>query len=143
MFNPKKSPYQGQIAVMLALAFPSAFFTLIFYGVISMWQGRFGVTLNWASAKAFGCGIGVVFHLCCSIMGTFKEHRVIVKERVKEFFSDLSISPKTAFKWYFDDLKTNGIAYWIDLLIIGINIWIFVNAVLDFIAIRGLNFLNW
>ncbi len=136
MFN-KDSPYRGQIATMITLAAPSLLFTFIFYGAISLWQGRFGVALNLASAKALGCLIGVLFHMCCFLMGAFKPHSDIVKERVKEFISDLSISPKLAFSWYWKDIKTNGIAYWLDISVVAANLLICIDGVRDFIAIRG------
>ncbi len=135
--NQNKSPYHGQLAVVLALILPPILLTAMFYGVITMWQPRFGVELNWISAKFLGCGVGVLFHLCCLIMGAFEEHFAVVRNRLKEFFSDLSISTSLAFEWYFKDIKENGIAFWIDLAAITANFAIFLDALIKFVKLKG------
>ncbi len=137
MINPRKAPYHGQIFAVIFLILPSFLLTLMFYGVISLWQPRFGTEINFASAKMFGCGLGAVFHFGCWLMGAFKENFDVVKNRVKEFFLDLFISPGLAFRGYWDDIKTNGIAYWIDFSIIVLNIWLFIDAIRDFMILRG------
>lgn len=134
MEDSKKSPYNGFWIFLIMMVLPSVAFTGIFYAVIMKFQGNFGVNLNWTTAKIFGCGIGVIFHLGCWISGAFRKDINVVKARLKEFFSNIVISPKLAFKWYFDDLKTSGVAFWLDMAIVGINLYICIDAVLDYIS---------
>ena len=47
--------------------------------------------------------------------GTFK----VVINRVKNFFSNLTINFKFAIKYYWDDIKTEGVVFWIYFLIVG------------------------
>ncbi len=103
---------------------------------INFYQPKYGFELNFATAKILGCGMGAMFHFCCWIFGAFKDDFKAVKTRWKEFFFNLSISAKLAFKCYFEDLKTLGVAFWLDMAIVGINLYIFIDAVFDYIAIR-------
>ncbi len=36
-----------------------------------------------------GCGLGVLFHYVCWLMGVFVEDLLAVKKRMKEFFSSI------------------------------------------------------
>ncbi len=138
MINPKNAPYHGQLLTIFFLLLPPSVLTLIFYFVIAIWQSDWGFELNFASAKIFGCGCGALFHFSCSLTGAFNEERAIVKNRVKEFFLDVFLSPKVAFTAYFDDIRSNGVAYWIDLSVILLNLSVFVGALLDFLSMRGI-----
>ncbi len=137
MINPKKAPYHGQLLMTIFMILPSLFLTVIFYEVMSYWQPSFGDEINWAGAKMFGCGIGALFHISCWICGAFSKDFRIVKNRLKQFFEDLPISLKLALRWYFEDIRANGIAFWIDLAIIAANIWLCADGILDFIRLFG------
>ena len=137
LFKPKKSPYQGLWAFILFMLLPSVVMTLIAYSAISTWQPQFGKEFNFASAKVIGFGLGILFHFSCIIVGAFKEDFNAVKTRLKEFLDNLSASPKTAFKWYWEDVKTLGLAFYIDLALLGINIYVFVDALNDYFAMNG------
>ena len=137
IFKPKKSPYQGLWAFILFMLLPSIIMTLIAYGALSKWQGRFGEELNFASAKTIGFGLGILFQISCIMVGAFTEDFNAVKTRLKEFFSNLSASPRTAFKWYWEDVKTLGLAFYIDIALLGLNVYVFVDALTDYFALRG------
>ncbi len=137
LFKPKKTPYQGLWAFILYMTLPSLACTLVSYYAFMEYQGQFSQELNLASAKIIGCGIGAVFHLSCWIMGAFTEDFGAVKYRLKEFLSNVSVSLGSAFKWYIDDVKTYGLAFWIDLSIVGLNLWIFIDALSDYLSLRG------
>ncbi len=137
VISPKKSPYHGIWIFVPMLILPSVLLTLLFYAVISGSQVQFGNELNWASAKIFGCGLGALFHLSCMIVGAFSEDYKAVKTRVKEFFSYIFILPKVAFAGYWDDLKTLGVAFWIDFAIVAGNFAIFADALMTFLKIIG------
>ena len=140
MFEQKKTPYKGHVVAYIAMLFVPLVFTSIFYIAIMDFQPQYTQELNWASAKTAGCGIGVLYHFSCWITGAFSDDFQIVKNRLKEFFSDFSVSPKLAFTWYWEDIKTNGVAYWFDMIIIIINASVFVDALLDCLRILGWNF---
>lgn len=133
----KKTPYQGMWIFLPLMVLPSVVLTWLFYYVIAKWQSRFGWDLNWATAKIFGCGCGVAYHIICALTGVFDEDRLAVKKRLKEFSENIVVSVKLAFSCYCEDVKTLGLAYWIDLAVIGLNAGIFVDAIFDYLALRG------
>ncbi len=137
IFKPKKSPYHGLWAFVLFMMLPSVVMTLIAYSAISRWQSQFTNEFNLAMAKVIGFGLGILFHISCIIVGAFKEDFYAVKTRLKEFFSNLRISPKTAFRWYWEDVKTLGLAFYIDLALFGFNIYVFADALNDYFAMNG------
>lgn len=122
---------------LLMMVLPSVCITWILYLVISKWQPQFGQEMNWAAAKIFGCGCGILFHFSCWLMGVFTEDFQAVKERVKEFFANIVVSARLAFSCYWEDVKTLGLAYWIDLAVIALNAGVFVDAIFDYLALRG------
>ncbi len=133
VITPRKTPYQGLWIFILVLAAPSLILTAMFYTVISASQTQFSNELNWASAKIFGCGIGMIFHLSCWLVGAFSEDLKAVKLRVKEFFAYIFLSPKLAITGYWEDIKTLGVAFWIDFAVVALNFGIFADAVSDFL----------
>lgn len=137
MENSQKSPYKGLWIFIIMMILPSVALTFVLFAAINLFQARFGFDLNFATAKALGCGMGTLYHICCWLYGAFKEDFEAVKIRWKEFFFNLGISPRLAFKWYFEDLKVLGAAFWIDLAIVLGNLYICVDAVFDYIALRG------
>lgn len=136
--STKKSPYQGLWIFLPIMFAPSVVITAILYFVIARWQPQYIAEFNWATAKMFGFGSGILFHFCCWIAGAFKQDFRAVKTRLKEFFENIVVSPKLAFTCYWDDVKTLGLAFWIDMAVVGLNAYIFVDALLDYLAIRGL-----
>ncbi len=137
MSNSQKSPYRGVIPTAIILCLPSILLIWLFHAVLTKYQPHFSAELNLAAVKFFGCGVGVLFHLSCLIAGAFKESFQVVKERIKEFFSNLSVSTSLAFKWYFDDLKTEGVVFWIYFAIVATNFGITISALFDFFSLCG------
>lgn len=137
IFKPKKSPYQGLWAFILFMLLPSIVMSVIAYYAISRFQGQFGRDLNLASAKTVGFGLGICFHISCIIVGAFNEDFNAVKTRVKEFINNLTVSPKFALKWYWEDVKTLGLAFYIDLALLGLNVYVFADALRDYFALGG------
>ncbi len=133
MSKNENSPYKGQLLTVLFLVGPPLILFLMFYAVFTTWQPRYSNELHLASAKMFGCGVGSLFHCCYWITGAFKKERRIVVDRLKELFADLPVSIKMAFTWYWDDLKTNGITYWIDVGIILLNLILCITGTVDVI----------
>ncbi len=133
-----KTPYQAMWAFIPMMCLPSVVITALLYWVIARWQPQFGYELNWATAKIFGCGCGVLFHFGCWLMGAFTDDFKAVKTRWKEFGANLMVSFRFAVSWYWEDVKTLGLAFWIDVGLIVLNAGIFVDAILDFVAIRGI-----
>lgn len=136
IFKPKKSPYQGLWAFILFMILPSVVMTLIAYAAISRYQGHYGKEFNVAMAKVFGFGLGILFHISCIMVGAFTEDFIAVKTRLKEFVSNLSVSPGFALKWYWEDVKTLGLAFWIDLALLGFNVYVFADALSDYFAMN-------
>ena len=137
IFKPKKSPYHGLWAFILFMLLPSAVMTFIAYCAISKWQSEFGIEFNKASSKIIGYGLGILFHTSCIIVGAFKDDFDAVVTRIKLLFENLSVSPKFALKWYWEDVKELGLALYIDLALMGFNIYIFVDALNDYFALGG------
>ena len=134
----KKTPYEGIWIFLPMLVLPSVIITALLYFVISRWQSQYVAELNFATAKIFGCGSGILFHFGCWLMGAFKDDFRAVKTRLKEFFANIAVSFRLAFSCYWEDVKTLGLAFWIDVAIVALNAGVFVDAVLDYIAIRGM-----
>ncbi len=122
---------------MILLALPSAVLVWMFWGIGMRYQAEYGRELNWASAKALGCGIGILYHFSCWVGGVFSSNERIVRNRLKELCSDLRVMGRAAFSWYFADIKENGLVYWIDVAVVLTNIGICIDGILDFIAING------
>ncbi len=116
---------------------PSVIITWILYGVIFSLQPQYGEELNWATAKIFGCGSGILFHASCWLMGVFREDYLAMKTRLKELFANIVVSARMAFSLYWDDVKNLGLAFWIDFAIVALNAGVFVDALLDYLALRG------
>lgn len=119
------------------MVLPSIAITLILYAVIAKQQPQYGQELNWAAAKIFGCGCGILFHISCWLMGVFAEDFRAVKKRLKELCINLTVSFKLALSCYWDDVKTLGLAYWIDFAVVALNIYVFADALLDYLHMRG------
>ena len=137
MINSNKSPYHGVPLSVILMIIPSPILTLLLYAVLSTFQTQFASELNLAGATTFGFGVGTVYNLGCMISGALDEHWLVVKRRAKEFFADLEVSPSLAAKWWWNDIKTNGIAFWIELSALIVNAAVFLNALITFIKMWG------
>ena len=134
----KQTPYEGWWIFLPMMVLPSVLITWLIYFVVSKWQPQYAGELNWATAKVFGCGSGMLFHFSCWLAGAFSDDFKAVKIRLKEFCDNIVVSFRLAFSCYWEDVKTLGLMYWIEVAIIGLNAGIFVDALLDFLALRGM-----
>ena len=136
--KPRKSPYHGLWAFILFMMLPSVVMSFIAYSAISRWQPQFGFDLNYASSKVIGFGLGICFHFSCLLVGVFKEDFAAVRTRLKELGTNLTVSPKFALKWYWEDVKTYGLSLYIDLFLVGLNIYVFADALKTYFALGGI-----
>ncbi len=136
VINPKKSPYRGLLIFVPAMVLVPVALTAMFHYVIDRWQPYLSDEMNWASARIFGCGLGICFHIGCILTGAFTEDFEAVKKRLAEFFANITVSARLAFRWYWEDVKKLGLAFWIDAVLIGSNVWFFIDAVRDFLILN-------
>lgn len=111
-----QSPYHGIVLSSCLLIG----FSLVFYGlfllVFTKWTDHPFNESN-AMSMAFGFGTGTLFFLSCAISGLFKGTFKVVINRIGEFFGNLSVSVKIAFRYYIVNIKEYGVVFWIYFLI--------------------------
>ena len=117
-FGKEKSPYHGVVLSSLLLAGVPSFLFIWIYHLISKYQ-NFNQDFNMYSAMVIGFGVGFIFQFACVFAGLTKGTLKVVIRRVSELFSNLTISPKFAFRCYIADVKENGIVFWIYFIIVG------------------------
>ncbi len=137
MINTNKSPYHGLPIAVAVMVLPSPILSLVLYPLFNAFQPQHTKELNLVSAVAIGFGLGFIYHMSCAITGAYADSWQVVKNRIKEFFEDLTVSFTLALKWYWNDIKTNGIAFWIYFAVISVNFAIFVNALVYFFKLLG------
>ncbi len=135
MNHEEKSIYNGMLVKILFMCLPSILLTWLFYETINFYEPQFGYELNWNSAKLLGTGMGIIIHLLFLLDGAFKKDFAIVTNRIKDFFSYLSVSPKGVLKLYWDDVRENGMTFWIYFSVIIVNILFFGNSLLKVLRI--------
>ena len=133
----KKTPYQGLWIFIPLMFLPSVALSHIFFVVINRWQPQYSVEMNAAAAKMFGFACGILFHFSCWLTGMFKEDWQAVKLRWKEVAENIVVSLKLTLTCYWEDVKSLGLAFWIDVAMVALNVGIFVDALLDYLALRG------
>lgn len=111
------SPYHGVWVVALLLCAVPAVFALVIWLALSTYQPQYE-TMNGPTALCIGFGLGSVFHLSCIVVGMLRKPFRAVAFRVSEFFQNLACSPGFAFREYWEDVKQDGVAFDIYLLII-------------------------
>lgn len=112
-----KSPYYGLWQTcLLLISVPTILFLIIFY-LFEKFQD-YPKILNCYASMGLGFGIGALFQFTCIIAGLFKGNFIVVVKRISNFFENLSVSFKFAVKYYFEDLKMYGCAFWFYFLII-------------------------
>lgn len=111
-------PYKGIIGSSLILICVPIFITFFLFLVFEKYS-KIPSNVNMDFAIMIGCGAGLLFQLSTALCGLFKGTFKVVVNRVKTFFSNLSINFKFAITYYWDDIKTEGVVFWIFFLIIG------------------------
>ncbi len=128
--NKNKSPYHGiWLAMTLMILVPIVFYLIIRWLVFT-YQWKFSAEINEATAKTFGFGLGIVFHMACIIGGVLKEPFQAVTFRIKEFFSDLQFSFKFALRSYWHNIREGGVAFWLLFVVMAGNFALFLNGLL-------------
>lgn len=123
--NKRKSPYHGVfIAIIFMIVVPVVCY-VVFRALLFHNQTHIAKDINESSAKALGFGIGVLFHLSCIIAGVLEPSFKIVIRRVGEFFENLKFSFKLACNCYADDVRENGVAFWLMFGVMVANFCIF------------------
>ncbi len=107
----EKGPYYGVWQTSLLLISIPIIFYFILYYFIAKFQGS--SELAKYTAMGFGFGIGSLFNISCAIAGLFKGTFKVVKKRIRDLFSNFRVSIKFAFKYYWEDIKSEGIVFWI------------------------------
>ena len=124
-------PYKGVFGRSLILIIVPAFLTFCLFLVIEKYS-KTPTNVNKDFAIMIGCGVGFLFQLSTALCGLLKGTFKVVITRIKNFFSNLTINFKFAIKYYWDDIKTEGIVFWIYFLIIGgtfgITLYGFINS---------------
>ena len=115
--NKKKSPYSGLwVHILLLVGTPLVLFAIIYY--LIMKNHLSGKELAIYTSLTFAYGLGFVIQISCAFAGAFKGSLKVIFKRIREFFDDLIISFKYAVKSYFDNIKNDGVLFWIYLYII-------------------------
>lgn len=113
-----KSPYKGLLgSSFLLIAIPVFLFIFIFLIIKKYTKLPNDLKVDFSLMIGFGCGF--LFQMTCILSGLFKGTFKVVVNRVKNFFSNLSINFKFAIKYYWEDIKSEGVVFWIYFLIVG------------------------
>ena len=124
----KKNPYSGCLITMLFLTIVPVLSYWLCSAIVFKYQIMVSHEKNIQVALFFGCGIGLLFHLSCFLVGVFKDSLSIVKERMVEFKDNVCLSFWFAVKTYLLDMKSGGFAFLIYSIPMIINALLFVNA---------------
>ena len=130
-----ESPYRGLWVILLVLAVVPVVFYLCLLGPLLTWQTRFSREMNEASARVFGFGLGIVFHLSCWVGGSFRHAIDAVKKRVVDFFENVRVSLGFALECYLDDMKNDGVALLLMLIPVVACVAVFCGGLSDFWAL--------
>ncbi len=114
----KKSPYHGIVlSCFLLIIVPIAMYFFMVL-VFKKFDKNPHEELNTYTCIVLGVGVGFLFQLSCIFGGLFRGTFSVVVKRVVNFFDNLTISFRFAWKMYVDELKEDGVVFWIILIII-------------------------
>lgn len=116
-------PYAGIVLYYVTLiVVPIAFFFFFRY-IVTIHNGA-GLYRPVSDAHFFSAIVGVGLCATSILTGALLRDFYVLVMRVIDFFADLrcGISAKEAFKWYKDDIKYEGAAFWILLVPIILNV---------------------
>lgn len=127
-----QSPYKG-ILIGLSFVIGAPIATYFFIYTLLEWNDYHKqVELT---ARVIGSGIGVCLHLGMIIQGMLSDSWRVVKNRVCEFFANLTIGIGFAIGQYFRDLKQNGIVFILYMVPISVCFVIFIIALINVLYI--------
>ena len=129
-----KSPYYGVWqSALLMIAAPVAMY--FFFKIPFVTYSKMSKEEIHYCSLAFGCGVAFLFQFSCVIAGLFKGTLKVVINRLKEFFGNLSISVKFAYKYYFENIKEEGVVFWIFFVIITTTLGVTLFGIFSYISI--------
>ena len=129
-----KSPYYGvwQSALLMIVAPVAMYF---FFKIPFVTYSKMSKEEIHCCSLAFGCGVAFLFQFSCVQAGLFKGTLKVVINRLKEFFGNLSISVKFAYKYYFENIKEEGVVFWIFFVIITTTLGVTLFGIFSYISI--------
>jgi hypothetical protein len=126
----EQNTYKGIVLNCCLLIGFSLVIFLLMYLAFSKWTDHNKDEVI-AMSMAFGFGIGTLFFMGCAIAGLFKGTFNVVVNRIKEFFSNLSVSFRFALRYYKENILEYGVLFWIYF-----SIFVF-NVVMTYIGISN------
>lgn len=114
-----KNPYKGMLVSIFFMCLPSA---ALFFIIYMCAKNFYDSDYSFILAAAFGLLVGFLGHIMMCIMGLFKGEFKAVVKRIAHFFSNVKVSFKFALTFYWEDLKEDGINFWVFSSIILTNI---------------------
>lgn len=134
MENEKNSIISTLLSFLFLLIVPAVLSSVIYF-FFSVYSG-YGDEINSYYGQGFGYCLGALFQLSCYMSGVLKRPFSVVVERIKEFFQNLIVSFRFALHCYWDNLKTNGITFWVYLLITVFTILYGAEGIINLIEIH-------
>jgi len=115
-----RAPFRGIIpTALLLIAVPVVFIIIIKDTLALIYPGL--TYVNDPSARFVGSTMGALFHLSCLISGALRPAIQSFKFRFSEFFQNLRCSVGFAFSCYWDDIRQDGMAFDLYLVIMLVN----------------------
>lgn len=111
------------VVVLLLLSVPAAIFAVVYAICCSKIVGR--ADEAYGAAVFFSGLIGVLFDAMLLITGVFSDGFAALKNRWKDFFSDLGIDLKLAVSGYIESLKSDGVVFFVYFAIVAATcVWL-------------------
>ena len=134
--NERKTPYRGVWVILLFLfGVP-----LIAYGIIGGAISRFehiSAEMTYWETMVFTGLVGTAVSVIVALCGGLREYFPAVRNRIKDLFENLAISVGDAVRWYFEDLREYGIAFWIVLGAMLLNLAYLLYGMIGFLKLTG------
>ena len=122
IINPKVT-VKHEIGTCALLAVSTFLFSLLIYAAFSSFS-RGPEETNIYYGFGFGCATSFVFMLAFIVAGGLKNSYEIVVSRWMDFFESLQISFKFAISEFFENIKDDGMVFWLYILIMIIQVYV-------------------
>ena len=123
--DPK--PYRGiGFFVFFLVLVPVLVFWLVFVIFKNYNDAPVNIVFNFSIFLA--CLVGTLFYLVAIFKGSFEDLNRAWRERIKEFFEEVKITPKGAFKSYFASFYNDG-----GIILVILYTWMIVLVVVGII----------
>lgn len=135
-FKKKGGPYRGVVLILLCL-FSIPVLAHYFIGWrIAVFEHISPEMTYWETAAFTGL-VGTATSIVVLLAGGLREYFPAVKTRLSSFRLNLAISFKDAVRWYFEDLREYGIAFWIVLGAMLLNLAYLLYGMIGFLKLTG------